>query len=538
MDYFTPYEGNEPYLFISYAHADSPDVMRVIADMHSRGFRIWYDEGIEVGSEWPECIAEHLGAAHLMLAFISEAYMKSDNCRREMHYALSKRIKVINIFLEQTAMTPGMEMQIGNIFALMKYTMDESVFFDKLYAAPLLNSEAFSAAQTAPAAQVGESGGVAADDKPAPQDSTQKRDKKEKPDKEEKTAKSRKKAVKKAAKESATAVNGKKKRRWTAGRIVALVLTLVLLIGAVTMGIIGHFTGWNERLIIRFNTPEMTLLPSSAAASFENPVFEAIAREYTGIDTGDIFVSDLASLTELHITPDGFFFGTARDELHQLPDGAQLRDLTELQYFTGLRALYINGQALSSLATLPTLPIQTLDISDSRVSTLDGVGSLSKLRELHAAGCPVMDLGDISACLDLRLVDLTGASVHDFKPFKPLIKLSSCALSGCTTAEMKTVLGHSSLRELTLTDCDLRGSFFKSLDKESSLTALALYDCKLDSTANLDDFSSLASLTLINTGENLDWSILRDLPALTAITTTTPEALPALPITVTVIQSQ
>lgn len=528
MNYFTPYEGNEPYIFISYAHLNSPDVMRVVTDMHSRGFRIWYDEGIEVGSEWPECIAEHLASAHLMLAFISEAYMKSDNCRREMHYALSKRIKVINVFLEQTTMTPGMEMQIGNIFALMKYTMAENVFFDKLYSAPLLNSEAFSAAQTATAAQVGESGGVHPDIKPAPQESAKKREKTEKPKNGEKTAKKPEKAAQKAAKDPANSENGKKKKRWTAGRIVALVLTLLILAGAVTMGIIGHFAGWNERLIIRFNTPEMTLLPSSAAASFENPVFEAVAREYTGIETGDIFVSDLASLTELHITPDGFYFGTAQDELHPLPTGAEVRDLAELEYFTGLRALYINGQALSSLASLPALPIQTLDISDSRVSTLEGVGRLSKLRELHASGCPVMDLGDVSNCLDLRLVDLTGASVHDFKPFKPLTKLSAVALSGCTTAEMKTVLGLSSLTELTLTDCDLRGSFFKSLDKESRLIALALYDCKLDSTANLDDFSSLTSLTLINTGDNLDWTILRDLPALTTITTTAPNTIPNL----------
>lgn len=129
MEYFKPYEGTEPYVFISYAHADSPAVMRVVGDMHDRGYRVWYDEGIEVGSEWPECIASHLAGAHLVLAFISNAYMKSDNCRREMHYALTKRIKIINVFLESTEMTPGMEMQIGSIFALMKYGMTDEVFF-------------------------------------------------------------------------------------------------------------------------------------------------------------------------------------------------------------------------------------------------------------------------------------------------------------------------------------------------------------------------------------------------------------------------
>lgn len=526
MNYFTPYEGNEPYIFISYAHANSPDVMRVVTDMHSRGFRIWYDEGIEVGSEWPECIAEHLSAAHLMLAFISEAYMKSDNCRREMHYALSKRIKVINIFLEPTAMTPGMEMQIGNIFALMKYSMAESVFFDRLYSAPLLNSEAFSDAQTVdiptPAVtadmQNAESGGERESIKPAVTEADVKRGKK--------AEKAEKKAEKKKNKQPDAPAEPEK--RWTAGRIIALVLAVLVLAGAVTMGIIGHFVGWNERLIIRLNTPEMTLLSSDTVARFENELFEDIACEYTGLADGDIYVSDLASLSELHITSDGFFFGTAPDELYPLPADTELRDLSELRYFTGLRVLYINDQSLSALATMPALPIQTLDISSCRVTSLDGVGRLTKLRELHAGGCPVMELGDISNCLDLRLVDLTGASVHDFKPFKPLTKLSSAALSDCTISEMKTVLSLSSLTELELTNCDLRGSFFKSLDKESRLTSLALYDCKLDSTANLDDFSSLSSLTLINTGANLDWSLLRELPALTTVFSDNIDALPVL----------
>lgn len=38
-----------------------------------------------------------------------------------------------------------MELQIGNIFALMKYTYpSDEYFYDKLYNAPLLNSESFA----------------------------------------------------------------------------------------------------------------------------------------------------------------------------------------------------------------------------------------------------------------------------------------------------------------------------------------------------------------------------------------------------------
>ena len=76
FEYFKPYEGDKPYIFISYAHADDDAVLPIVSDMHRRGYNIWYDEGIEVGSEWQECIASHLADAHLVVAFISNAYMR------------------------------------------------------------------------------------------------------------------------------------------------------------------------------------------------------------------------------------------------------------------------------------------------------------------------------------------------------------------------------------------------------------------------------------------------------------------------------
>ena len=76
------YEGDKPYIFISYAHANAPAVMAVVRELTDRGFRVWYDNGIEVGSEWPEYIAGHLASAGLMIAFLSNAYMRSENCRK------------------------------------------------------------------------------------------------------------------------------------------------------------------------------------------------------------------------------------------------------------------------------------------------------------------------------------------------------------------------------------------------------------------------------------------------------------------------
>lgn len=482
MDLFQPYEGDKPYIFISYAHANSPQVMDVIGRMHGRGYRIWYDEGIEVGSEWPECIASHLAGAHLMMAFISNAYMNSDNCRREMHFAVSRRIKVINVFLEDTQMTPGMEMQIGNIFALMKYNMTDKVFFDKLYAAPLLNSEAFSEEPGAEAAP------------PAP-----------KPEKKEKKPKVPK-PVK--AKEGRTG--------WK--KLLTIFLAVALLGGLIALGIVGYVTGLGQRLMISAKQEEIRPLSGSVETVFEDPIFEQIARDYSGITEGPVYVSDLAGLRELYIIGSDHYFSqppeTAADTAKNL---GNIRVLTDLQYFTELDRLSIIRQKLSSLESMPGCAIEYLDISQCNVSSLEGIGRLTELRSLAAEGCPIRDLGDIDQCLKLRSINLSSSSLSDFSVLKPLTKLNEFTISNCALDEMKTVLNMNRITQAGFYGCDLRGRFFKSFDREWKIVNMTLDHCQLNSTDNIEDFTGLTTLTLISSGEDLDWSGLEKLPALSKV---------------------
>lgn len=472
---FKPYEGSEPYIFISYAHADERAVMEIVSNMHDRGYRIWYDEGIEVGSEWTECIASHLYDAHLVLAFITPAYLASDNCRKEMHYALTKKKKTISIFLEETQLSPGMEMQIGNIFALMKYTFpSEEYFYDKLYTAPLLRSEVFSDADaTAP-------------DVPAP----------------EPPAKPRKKKAGQA----------KKKK---AGKIVAACLAVVLLGCAIAAAIVGHFTGYTQRLLTK--TVAVENLPGDTVCEFQNPLLEQAARDYAHIPAGALTVDDLKGLTALYVCGDTYSFTEPRQTASDLR--GSIRDLSDLAYFPSLTTVWLRSQSITSLQTLPACGIEVLDIGDNRVTALAGIENLPKLQTLLADGNAVADLTGLERCLDLRTVSLNGANASDLSVFRPLTKLQSLTISNATREELRIPLHQDSLTYVALYHCDLRGSFFKSFDKERGITALVLVGCQLDSTSKLEDFTGLTALTLLDCTGELDWSPLSELENLRTITT-------------------
>lgn len=458
------YEGDEPYIFISYAHANSPAVMAVVDELSTRGYRIWYDDGIEVGSEWPEYIASHLAKAGLMIAFLSNAYMRSDNCRKEMHFALSKKIPTLNIFLEETKMTPGMEMQVGNLFALMKYTMSEDSFSERLFSAPQLEESLLQGAGT---------GGQA----------------------------SRKTGRKKKNVPIDLNVEEIRKRKKKRRRGLRVGIAVLLVIAVVVAAIVGHFTGLTERVRIRLSQPTVERLAGSTEVRFQNSALEDYIRDLCGIQAGDLTVSDLKGIVELDLSKDRFPF----------------TELSDLRYFGSLRTLSLAGQELRSLQEIPVLPVEYLDLSGSSLNSLQGIGNLPRLREIVTDGSPLTELGDLSQCLDLRKASMLGAHITDFSAFAPLTKLAEFSVSNASIDDLGLVLNLSKLTDLQFENCDLRGSFFKAFDRERIIISLSLTDCKMNSTANLEDFRSLTTLRLIRSGENLDWSGLTRMQALKSV---------------------
>lgn len=133
------YEGNENYIFISYAHADSKTVIPIVEVLQSAGFRVWYDLGIEAGTEWPAYIEDHLNKCARIIAFISPSAVESVNCRNEINYALMKKKDMLVVYLENTELKYGLSLQLNAIQSLYKNRHQTTkTFYEELINARLL----------------------------------------------------------------------------------------------------------------------------------------------------------------------------------------------------------------------------------------------------------------------------------------------------------------------------------------------------------------------------------------------------------------
>lgn len=135
-----PYIGEKSYIFVSYAHKDSEVVMRAIALLQQSGFRVWYDEGIDPGSEWPDTIEKYLERSSYFIGFISANSLASQNCTCELYTAYNEHKRILVVYLEDVQLEGGLRMQLSLRQAIHWYKYEsENAFFKKLLTAPGLN---------------------------------------------------------------------------------------------------------------------------------------------------------------------------------------------------------------------------------------------------------------------------------------------------------------------------------------------------------------------------------------------------------------
>ena len=129
---FRAYKGEDPYIFVSYAHADAALVYPELVRLKAHGFNIWYDEGIAPGQTWRDEVALALTQCRVFLYFVTPRSIASSNCLKELNFSLSRERKVLSVHLEQTQLTAGLELSLSDRQAILRADHSESAYQQKL----------------------------------------------------------------------------------------------------------------------------------------------------------------------------------------------------------------------------------------------------------------------------------------------------------------------------------------------------------------------------------------------------------------------
>ncbi len=368
--YFKPYEGNRPFLFISYAHRDSEAVLKTITLLHDRKLRLWYDEGIPAGSDWPKNIEQHMQSCSMVLFFVSETALASANCLSEIEAALAQKKPVLTLPLETTLPDADWSALLSQCTPLASapdaHTRADSVLSCKqitraYYRKPLENL-----------------------------------------------------------------------------RFDWLVLVLALLLfAAAAAGLYVLMTGRLDRYILPPPTPAPTarLTPSATPVSTATPeptatpyvpgmekvVFpdakqETAVRDALDIPNGDITLSDLGSITELH------FCGTM-----------VLNDLSGVAYADGVYTVNSAKPLMgpvSDLSVIGRMPyLNKLSLIMQPVQSLASLERLVLLNELSLAGCESVDLSTLPPLSSLSVLHLEHSNVRDLSALNTQPALKTVTVS-------------------------------------------------------------------------------------------------------------
>lgn len=87
-------------IFISYAHANSEEVLAIVKKLTDAGLTVWYDAFIKPGSDWDESIENAIKSSDVVLVFLSKAANDSKNVKQEYSFAIDQHKTIIPIFIE------------------------------------------------------------------------------------------------------------------------------------------------------------------------------------------------------------------------------------------------------------------------------------------------------------------------------------------------------------------------------------------------------------------------------------------------------
>ncbi len=434
------YEGKEPYIFISYSHKESDIIIPIIERLQADGYRVWYDDGIIPGTEWPETIAQHLNDSSVFICFISPSYVDSFNCKRELDFAVHKRKDFLAVFLEETKMPLGMEMQVSSVQAMFYYKTTPDEFFKMMYESGLI--EACKAGEGE--ASVGDdeasgdgAGEAKADATDQPKDSSEGVGAAGRMAEGQELEKALETAAKEAAKEPAKAEkkgkSGKSKVGLIVGLVAGVVLAVILLAGVIgVIFLAAPKNPYKDQAVVELfddtiddKTLKQILSDESLMTlHLENCHFQIAdqsiwaAKSLENVEALELIN---CNLTDYDMSMICAVVSPSKIDISYNPGVAGTDFLTTCS--GNLRELNINHTGINDLSMLPKTEIEVLYAESNGISDISALSGMTSLSELYVANNLIAEVPKDTDWNSLRILDISGNNLGDLNFLKSAIHL-------------------------------------------------------------------------------------------------------------------
>ncbi len=134
---FSIYNGEAPFVFLSYSPADRDLVKEAVRLLDYRGVRFWLSEGVAPGFERDETIAEKILACDYFIAFMSGRYLDDLDETDELNYARDVNKPLTLVYLNDIALPSGIAMRMTRTQNIERWRMDsDEELVDKLLEDP------------------------------------------------------------------------------------------------------------------------------------------------------------------------------------------------------------------------------------------------------------------------------------------------------------------------------------------------------------------------------------------------------------------
>jgi len=128
------YNGTEPYIFISYSHANTGAVNKILNRLDKERFRLWYDDTMEIGDDFREELKSRIEGCGAFVLFVSKVSMESKYVGMEIITAFKHGKRIYPIYLEADVEIPGvLRMVLENLQHVKGFSDDGDDRFVKKF---------------------------------------------------------------------------------------------------------------------------------------------------------------------------------------------------------------------------------------------------------------------------------------------------------------------------------------------------------------------------------------------------------------------